>query len=158
MSDHESDDPRKQLWADIAQAAYELAVAEVDDDDQRASEARERSASAVGEAIRLGEPLSAIATHETDGRRRAREEFGKSLLKAAAASARRRRDAEDAFQRDVRRAGRLVSDREVAEAIGVAPGTVRAIVRRASATPDGNTDSEATDIEGRNEDGHVERG
>lgn len=116
----------------VSVAAYERAAATVEDHAQEIAAATAGFAQAAGAALLAGATVADIADAERSGMARAKAELGKDLLRAVSQAARRRREVEATYQATIRRAARLYSHRDLAEAAGVAHGTIRALLQRAS--------------------------
>ena len=83
--------------------------------------------------------MSAIADAKRTGQLRARRALSTDVLRHVTRAAKRKREADSEYEQAVTRAGRLgLSHREIATAAQVSHGTVRAILARATASPNGN--------------------
>jgi hypothetical protein len=133
MDDHERSGPGTEALARIDQIAYERAIARLNDDDAAAEAGKQRFAEAMTGALMAGADLKAMTAAERDGVQRARDENAKDLLRQVRASAKAKREATAAHDERVRRAGRLLTDREIANAAGISRAAVRAIKERQEA-------------------------
>ena len=121
----------------IAAAASDRLRAQAVEDVQVAGDAQGRVAQAASAAIAAGAALSAIADAERTGELRARDALGAEALREVARAAKRKHDADGAYEQAIKRSGRLgLSHREIAAAAEVSHGTVRAILVRAVASED----------------------
>jgi DNA-binding NarL/FixJ family response regulator len=120
----------------IAAAAADRVRASVDSDAPDFAGVDQRVRDAAGAAIAAGTPLGAIAAAEQQGQAQARAQLSPKVLKQLGRAAERKRDAELDYELEIYRAGRLgLSHREIATAVGVAHGTIRAILTRRADEP-----------------------
>jgi DNA-binding NarL/FixJ family response regulator len=120
----------------IATAAADRLRAQADGNPDESDELQRRVGEAASAAITAGVSLTAIADAERAGQQRAREELGDDVLRRVTRAARRKRQAEDEYEREVKCAARLgLSHREIAAAGAIAHGTVKTIVARTDTPP-----------------------
>ena len=123
----------------IASAAHDRLHAQAGQDLSAQEAAQRHVAEAASAAITAGAALAAIADAEREGELRARRELSGDVLRQLARAAKRKREADGEYEQAIARAGRLgLSHREIAAAAEVSHGTVRAILTRATASPNGN--------------------
>ncbi|HLH67311.1 MAG TPA: hypothetical protein VKV27_16595 [Solirubrobacteraceae bacterium] len=116
---------------EVASAAHELLMAQGSEEPGALRAARERVLVAARRALDAGCSLAALAEAEQAGQERARGELRSQLLRRVERSARRLREADREHRDEIRRAAAVgLGTREIAEAAGLAYGTIRAIVMR----------------------------
>jgi DNA-directed RNA polymerase specialized sigma24 family protein len=118
----------------IATAAADRLHAHADGNPDESDQLQRRVGEAASAAIAAGVSLTAIADAERAGQQRARDELGADVLRRVTRAAHRKRQGEDDYQQEIKRAARLgLSHREIATAAAVAHGTVKTIVARTDA-------------------------
>jgi DNA-binding NarL/FixJ family response regulator len=138
-TDHAVDAALSPELEAIAAAAHNRLQAQAAQDLSAREAAHRRVAEAASAAIAAGAALAAIAEAERAGELRARRELSGDVLRQLARAAKRKREADSEYEQGIARAGRLgLSHREIAAAAEVSHGTVRAILTRATASPNGN--------------------
>jgi DNA-binding NarL/FixJ family response regulator len=96
-------------------------------------------AEAASAGITAGAALAAIADAEREGELRARRQLSGDVLRQLTRAAKRKREADREYEQAIARAGRLgLSHREIAAAAEISHGTVRAILTRATLSPNGH--------------------
>jgi DNA-binding NarL/FixJ family response regulator len=135
-TDHAVDAALSPELEAIAAAAHNRLQAQAAQDLSAREAAHRRVAEAASAA---GGALAAIAEAERAGELRARRELSGDVLRQLARAAKRKREADSEYEQGIARAGRLgLSHREIAAAAEVSHGTVRAILTRATASPNGD--------------------
>ncbi len=113
----------------VASAAADRLRAETNESPQEVTAALQALIAATSSAMSAGASLAEIAAAEQAGLARVRQELGKDLLRTVERAHKRRTDIERDWEQAIRRAGRLgLVHRDIAEAAGVAPATIRTIL------------------------------
>ena len=124
----------------IAAAAADLLRAQAGDGAGDTGALEQRVREAASAAIMAGADLDAIADAQRVGQNRARQDLSKDVLRSVARAAKSKRDADNAYDEAIRRAGRVgLSHREIAAEAHVSHGTVRAILTRTAPSDTGQT-------------------
>lgn len=125
----------------VADAAADRLRAETNENAQQSADAQQALITATSSAMSAGVSLAEIAATEQKGHARVREELGRDVLRTVERTNKRRADIERDWEHAIRRAGRLgLAHRDIAEAAGVAPATIRTILTR----PANGADAAAT--------------
>ena len=130
----------------VAEAAGERLRAETDQDLEASRAAADALVSAASAAMAGGHSLTAIARAEAEGKETVRQALRGDALKLVERSGERARQMRAEHYQAIARATRLgLPMREIAQAAGVAHGTIRAINNRLAGGSSAGFDIEATD-------------
>lgn len=151
ISEQLDDRPLEGELLAVAEAAGARLRAETDQDDEASRAAAEALVSAASAAMGAGHSLTAIASAEADGKDTVRQALRDDALRLVESTGEQARAMRAEHYQAIARATRLgLAMREIAQAAGVAHGTIRAINNRLAGGSSGDLDIDPT------EDGHSE--
>lgn len=152
ISEQLDDRPLEGELLAVAEAAGARLRAETDQDDEASRAAAEALVSAASAAMAAGHSLTAIASAEAHGKETVRQALRDDALRLVESTGEQARAMRAEHYQAIARATRLgLAMREIAQAAGVAHGTIRAINNRLAGGSSGDLDIDPTE-EGHSED------